>query len=307
MAPQTGLAETADGRRISYRSWGGDGPPLVLLAGLGDTAAIFDDLAARLVDEYRLVGITRRGFGESDKPADGFDFATRAADDLAVLDHLDIDRAVFLGHSIAGDELVVLAADHPTRTAGVVFLDAAQPQRSDPPDCVREAELWRPQWQSGAEDPVQSGIGQAEEVFGFDLPGTFATEVEASFTFDRGNREYTGSTGAILAIQQYSEAHPQDYSAIGVPALSLASLSDTLEASFPWMNDDRIPEQDRQEARACVADAVAPGQRATFDAVTAANPAIDARLWEQTHHYVYLQQPDRTAAAVKQWLQQQER
>ena len=301
--PDTGYAETADGTRISFRDWGGDGPPVVLLTGLGDTAAVYDDFASRLVDEYRVVGVSRRGFGESDQPVDGYDYATRTADDLAVLDHLDIDRAVFLGHSIAGDELVTLAAEHPSRTAGVVFLDAAGPTSEAAPDCVRRAELWMPGWEAGSDDPVQASIDQAEEIFGFAVPDSFRTAVEASFTFDGGNRTYTGSTGARQSIDEYSVANPQDYGTIAVPALSLAALSDTLQTAFPWMEDDRIPEPDRDDAQACTTDVVVPEQRATFDAIAVANPDIDAQLWEETHHYLFLQQPDRTVDAVKDWLQ----
>lgn len=304
----TGFATAADGTRIAYRDWGGEGQPLVLLSGLGDTAAVYDDLAARLVGDHRVVGITRRGFGESGKPADGYDFATRIADDLAVLDELDIEQAVFVGHSVAGDELVGLAADHPDRTEGVVFLDAATPKptaSSDTPQCIEDAGLWIPGWVVGPADPVQSGIEQAERVFGFDLPEVFANEVEASYDFEGGTERYTGSPGAIASIERYRAANPPDYGSVAVPALSLAALSDTLQTSFPWMTEERIPEQDRMAAQDCTDDVVVPTQQANFDAVAAANPAIEAQQWQQTHHYLFLQQPDRTVAALREWLAQQ--
>ena len=45
--------------------WGGTGPPLVLLSGLGNTAHVFDDFAPKLTAAYRVYGITRRGYGAS--------------------------------------------------------------------------------------------------------------------------------------------------------------------------------------------------------------------------------------------------
>lgn len=301
----TGFATAQDGTRISYRDWGGQGLALVLLTGLGDTAAIYDDLASRLVDRYRVVGITRRGFGESGKPADGYDYTTRVSDDLAVLAELGIDEAVFVGHGIAGDELLALAADHPDRTLGVVFLDAAFPIRTDPldtPTCINDAGLWMPGWVVGPDDPVQSGIAQAERVFGFPLPPSFASEIEASYDFAGGVAQYTGSPGAIQAIDEYSSANPQNFGSVAVPALSVAAVSNTLSTALPWMTEGRVPDQDRAAAQACTDDVVVRDQQAQFAAVAAANPAIEAQQWEQTHTSLYLQQPERTVSTIKEWL-----
>src|SRR5262249_51610080 len=72
---------------------------------------------------FRVIGITRRGFGRSSQPARGYDLDTRARDDIAVLDTLKIRQAVFVGHSIAGTELSKLAADYPDRVKKLVYLD----------------------------------------------------------------------------------------------------------------------------------------------------------------------------------------
>src|SRR5256885_16261570 len=53
------------GVRLEVLDWGGSGRPLVLLAGGGDTAHIFDDFAPKLTPSFHVYGITRRGFGES--------------------------------------------------------------------------------------------------------------------------------------------------------------------------------------------------------------------------------------------------
>lgn len=105
--------------------WGGSGRPVVLLAGLGGTAHIFDNFAPKLTSGYHVYGITRRGFGVSSAPASGYS-ADRLGDDvLAVLDSLKLKRPVLVGHSIAGEELSSVATRHPERIAGVIYLDAA--------------------------------------------------------------------------------------------------------------------------------------------------------------------------------------
>ena len=113
------------GVRLEVLDWGGSGKSLILLAGGGNTAHVFDDFAPKLTARYHVYGITRRGFGVSgysatDHPAD------RLGDDvLAVIDALNLKRPILVGHSIAGVELSSVANSHPNRVAGLIYLDAA--------------------------------------------------------------------------------------------------------------------------------------------------------------------------------------
>jgi pimeloyl-ACP methyl ester carboxylesterase len=111
--------------RLEVLDWGGSGRPIVLLAGGGNTAHVFDNFAPKLTPHGHVYGITRRGFGASgyaatDHPAD------RLGDDVvAVLDSLNLKGSVLVGHSIAGVELSSVANNHPNRVAGLVYMDAA--------------------------------------------------------------------------------------------------------------------------------------------------------------------------------------
>jgi pimeloyl-ACP methyl ester carboxylesterase len=103
--------------------WGGTGETLVLLAGLGDNAHVYDGFAYQFIDSFHVIGITRRGFGRSSQPEQGYDLATRAREDIAVLDKLNIRQAVFVGHSVAGTEMNKLGAVYPARVRTLVYLD----------------------------------------------------------------------------------------------------------------------------------------------------------------------------------------
>jgi pimeloyl-ACP methyl ester carboxylesterase len=117
-----------DNVKLEVLDWGGSGRPLVLLAGLGNTAHIFDDFAPKLTSDYHVYGITRRGYGASSVPASGYS-ADRLGDDvLAVLNALKLNRPVLVGHSIAGEELSSVGTRHPERIAGLIYLDAAYVQ-----------------------------------------------------------------------------------------------------------------------------------------------------------------------------------
>ena len=127
--------------------WGGTGETLVLLTGLGDNAHVYDQFAYQFTDRFHVIGITRRGFGRSSQPAHGYDLDTRARDDIAVLDKLNIRQAVFVGHSVAGTELSKLGAAYPDRVKKLVYLDAldlgsggwaALPQPPPPPEATPE-------------------------------------------------------------------------------------------------------------------------------------------------------------------------
>jgi non-heme chloroperoxidase len=118
----------APGVKLEVLDWGGDGPPLVFLAGLGFTAHCFDTFALNFTAHHHVYAITRRGYGASSWPAptDANYDADRLGDDvLAVLDALHIEKPVLAGHSIAGQELSSIGTRHPERVAGLVYLDAA--------------------------------------------------------------------------------------------------------------------------------------------------------------------------------------
>jgi pimeloyl-ACP methyl ester carboxylesterase len=114
--------------KLEVLDWGGSGKPLVLLAGLGNSAQVFDKFAPKLTAKYHVYGITRRGFGASSAPSPSGDAtysADRLGDDvLAVIDTLKLTRPVLAGHSIAGEELSSVGSRHPDRVSGLIYLDA---------------------------------------------------------------------------------------------------------------------------------------------------------------------------------------
>lgn len=110
--------------KLEVLDWGGSGRAIVLLAGLGHTAHVFDDFALKLIGTYHVYGITRRGFGTSSVPGSGYS-ADRLGDDvLETIDSLGLTRPILVGHSIAGEELSSIGSRHPEKVAGLVYLEA---------------------------------------------------------------------------------------------------------------------------------------------------------------------------------------
>lgn len=114
-----------NGVRLHYLDWGGNGPALVFLPGLGCSAHIYDRFAPRFCHRFHVLALTRRGHGESDYPPGGYDIETLTGDLRLFLDALGIDQTHLAGHSFANVELTHFATRHPQRTLSLVYLDAA--------------------------------------------------------------------------------------------------------------------------------------------------------------------------------------
>lgn len=127
-----GTAPVAGGRdlalpggsiRLAATRWtGARGAPVVLLHGLASQRRFWNLVVPHLVGAPLCV-LDARGHGDSDKPDDGYDLATVAADVATALDALGWSRAVVVGHSWGGAVAATLAADHPERVLSVVLLD----------------------------------------------------------------------------------------------------------------------------------------------------------------------------------------
>lgn len=114
---------------LEVLDWGGTGTPVVLLAGLGNNAHIFNAFALKLSAHYHVYGITRRGFEYSSAPTPSPDLSNyspdRLADDvMTVLRELKLERPILVGHSIAGEELSDIGTRFPSRVKALVYLDA---------------------------------------------------------------------------------------------------------------------------------------------------------------------------------------
>jgi pimeloyl-ACP methyl ester carboxylesterase len=114
-----------DDVRFDYLDWGGDGAPLLMLAGLGCTAHVYAELAPHLTDRFRVVALTRRGHGLTAQVESGFALEDAAEDARRLMDTLGIERAHLVGHSMGCGEISVLAARHPERVASLVYVDGA--------------------------------------------------------------------------------------------------------------------------------------------------------------------------------------
>ncbi|MFZ1945107.1 MAG: alpha/beta hydrolase [Acidobacteriaceae bacterium] len=259
-SPHTVQFITVDkGVNLEVLDWGGTGRPLVFLAGLGNTAHIFDNFAPKFTPSYHVYGITRRGFGASSAPppADGNYSADRLGDDvLAVIEALKLDRPVLVGHSIAGEELSSIGSRYPDKVAGLIYLDAGYPyayydhKRANPSqlylilDAIYLKRKLDSYLSGGVQDPqqlmkkLQASLPQFESDLGEEekrlasmppQPQQSGPAFEISWAIIRGEQKYTEVHVPILAI--FADPHDFGQEFKSDPAARAAAIANDLAST----------------------------------------------------------------------------
>ena len=274
------------GVRLEVLDWGGSGRPLVLLAGGGDTAHVFDDFAPKLTPSFRVYGITRRGFGESGFSPEGYG-ADRLGDDvLAVLDALNLEKPVLVGHSLGGEELSSVATRYPNRVAALVYLEAGYPYAFDhgKGPTMKEFQDLKNLAPGFLPPPSESDLASFAALtqyclrdLGFPWPEAelrqrFAATAEGRIEKER---DFPGDAVSLQGMKKYAE--------IPVPALVIFALP---HSQSKWVNDSTDPKV-REAAKAfSAADLILTTRQAKVfeDGV----PTAHVVRLRGANHYVYL-------------------
>lgn len=120
----TTMIETRDGTRIHFRDRGA-GRPIVFVAPWGLCSDWWDASVLSLSERgWRCVTFDRRGHARSDDPCRGYDFDTLADDIAAVIDGLELQNIVLVGHSMGGAEVVRYLTRHRSRRVAHAVLIA---------------------------------------------------------------------------------------------------------------------------------------------------------------------------------------
>lgn len=112
------------GGRIHYNLLG-EGPPLVLLHGLGSCTLDWFPVTPGLAPAYRLILVDLRGHGESSRTLEGgYGIKPMSDDVIRVLDELGVERAHLLGLSLGGCVALQLAVKHPARVNRMIVVNS---------------------------------------------------------------------------------------------------------------------------------------------------------------------------------------
>ena len=103
----------------------GEGPPVVLIHGLGSSAATWQRTIPSLADRHTVYALDMPGHGDSEKPEVQYSLEAGVAYLAAFLDALNIPRTALVGNSMGGLLSLGMALEHPERITRLALVDAA--------------------------------------------------------------------------------------------------------------------------------------------------------------------------------------
>ena len=201
---------------------GGTGPgiPLVFVHGNGANLTQWDAQLRHFRKSRRAIAYDLRGMGSSHTPIDGsYSVADMSADLHAIVNALNLDRFVLVGHSYGGHVVAAYAAAHPERVAGVVYADAAGDIRPRPEAWEKYLTALRMDKRATVTAAFEPMLTTASPAVKTAVLGSVdRTSTEAFVTAMEGMREfsvadairrYPGPTLAIAAVNNPSSFHVQ--------------------------------------------------------------------------------------------------
>lgn len=268
---ETGVAIGDDGTRLSVRGYKGDIslPAFVLVHGLASNARLWDDVMEGLrVTGHTVHAVDLRGHGRSEKPDQGYDFATMASDVAAVVRDVVGRRAVLVGQSWGGNVVLEAAARNPEIARAVACVDGGFIKLSERFDDWSQAEdALRPP-RAGRRMTLAELEASAQEWFDGFPPAGIRGQLENFHVLDDGTVEPRLSLDRHMMILSHLWTHDPDRTAdlVEVPVWVLAVGEDAEKRA-------RVDEFARHLRRGRV-------------------------VWSTGHHDIHAQRPDVVATML---------
>jgi pimeloyl-ACP methyl ester carboxylesterase len=237
--------------------------PLVFVHGYTADSHDWSWQLAHFGASRRVVAVDLRGHGASGVPVDGCSTELFVADLLALLEHLELERVVLVGHSMGAIVASVAAVEHPGRVAGIVAVDPAY--------LVDDAV-------AGAIGPLLDGLADPQVV-------PFVQSIVGD-AMDTPGRDPALRTWQVRRIAAMDPRVLRQTLAGQVSGMALRS------ASEPYL-----------PRRGCPVLAFhADPQRGALEAELLADPRSCTVVWEGAGHWLHQERPDEFNARVSDWL-----
>lgn len=236
-----------------YYETHGEGPALVLAHGVGGNHAIWYKQIATFAKSYQVVVFDHRGFGLS-TDAEGLGRSAYVSDLVALLDHLKIDKAAFVGQSMGGGTVIAFAKTCPERVSALVVADSLH-AIVEPADVAAIMDKAR---------AATADLDQLERVLG----AGFREKNAAESLLYRGISSFNATNRKTLKGDYAAKVTPEELAALNLRILFITGMEDVL---FPV---EAIRKVQERVAGSFLVEVSGAGHSAFFESPTEFNDSI---------------------------------
>jgi len=136
MSKPSMIKAKGDGIKIQLAVWKGKGKEILCIHGITANCRCWDLVASSLSPRHKVIAMDLRGRGLSDGPSSGYSVNHHCRDILSLMDDLNLERPVLMGHSLGAFISLVFAARHPKRVDRLILVDGGGKLSKDQMDKV---------------------------------------------------------------------------------------------------------------------------------------------------------------------------
>jgi len=295
----------ANGIRLHYLDWGGNGPALLFLTGMGCSVHIFDEFAPCFINKFHVLAVDRRGHGDSDYPETGYDPDTLTEDLRQFLNALKIDKVILVGHSMAYIELCHFTALYPERVLKLVFLDAAYDNSSPEMKTAFEKNplpKMMPGWPEDFSGTIEEYIAEIKRRFpALAVVWSHAMDEQTRHIFTEtpdGKVVDKMSDGISKAINDTFNSYAPEYSKLRIPVLSFFAIRDGSD----YLSSDYMTEEQKARVTDFFETVLQPHNTQYIEQFQCKVPHAKIVEIPHGHHYCFIKQEELVYKEMQKFL-----
>jgi pimeloyl-ACP methyl ester carboxylesterase len=294
-----------NGINLHYLDWGGTGDVLLFLTGMGCSVYIFNKIASRFTDNFHVLGMDRRGHGDSDYPETGYDPDTLTHDLRQFLDTLKVNQVILVGHSMAYIELCHFTALCPERVLKLIFLDAAYDNSSPEMKAAFEKNPLphiTPGWPADFFGNIEEYIAEIKRRFpSLAVVWNDAMEEQTRHVFEQtpdGKVVDRMSDTISNAIHDTFASYTPEYSELYIPVLSFFAIRDGSD----YLSSDYMTEEQQSQVLDFFKTVLQPYNERYIEQFQCMVPHAKIIQIAHGHHYCFIKHEELVYEEMRKFL-----